>query len=264
MGGERRHREPGRRGVREGGTSLGNGRHPEVWGGPECRPRQCCRPRGLGAEGGEGARLPRGEGRRRGRDASGQGSLAGGWAPERARSGPGGVPGATAKSPARGTVRALHPFVRPPSSTTHPELGPGRVTQTLPGSAWAEPPCLGTAQRACAGGRMVKAGAGVVSRAPGLRPGGGSRRYLWRRPANSRNSSDLARLSPTQTRRPARETEAQGYQPALRRAVPGGWPVHWRGEDPRARCGPAPRGRGGVLEAVGSGRPGSLSFRGPW
>lgn len=102
----------------------------------------------------------------------------------------------------------MHPSVLPPSSTQHPKLGSGGVTQTLPGSPWSELVHLGTAQRACAGGRMVKAGAGVVSRVPGLRPGGGSRRYLWRRPANSRNSSDLARLSPTQTRRPARETEA--------------------------------------------------------
>lgn len=70
---------------------------------------------------------------------------------------------------------------------------------------------------------MVKAGAGVVSRASGLRPGGGSRRYLWRRPAKSRNSSDLARLSPTQTRRPAKETKAQagGSRPALCRLCQG-------------------------------------------
>lgn len=55
---------------------------------------------------------------------------------------------------------------------------------------------------------MVKAGAGRKSRSAGLRPGGGSRWYCWRRPANSRKSSVLARLSPTQTRRPARETKA--------------------------------------------------------
>lgn len=55
---------------------------------------------------------------------------------------------------------------------------------------------------------MVKAGAGRKSRSAGLRPGGGSRWYRWRRPANSRKSSLLARLFPTQTRRPARETEA--------------------------------------------------------
>lgn len=55
---------------------------------------------------------------------------------------------------------------------------------------------------------MVKAGAGLKSRSAGLRPAGGSRWYRWRRPANSRKSSVLARLFPTQTRRPARETEA--------------------------------------------------------
>lgn len=130
--------------------------------------------------------------------------------------------GGHSKEPSRGFL-SVHPFFLPPSSTEHPKLGSGGVTQTLPGSPWSELPGLGTAQRAWAGGRMVKARAGVVSRAAGLRPGGGSRWYLCRRPAKSRNSSDLARLSPTQTRRPAEETEAQGggSRPALCRAVPG-------------------------------------------
>lgn len=62
---------------------------------------------------------------------------------------------------------------------------------------------------------MVKAGAGRKSRSAGLRPGGGSRWYLWRRPANSRKSSVRARLFPTQTRRPTRETEALCKVPGL-------------------------------------------------
>lgn len=62
---------------------------------------------------------------------------------------------------------------------------------------------------------MVKAGAGRRSRSAGLRPGGGSRWYRWRRPANSRKSSVLAKLFPTQTRRPVRETKALCGVPGL-------------------------------------------------
>lgn len=174
-------------------------------GGPSCP----------GETGGQGIETPLGKGNWKGAESPKEQDLAqeGLW-------------GTTAKSPARAPMRgflSVRPFVLPPSSTEHPKLGPGGVTQTLPGSPWSEPLGLGTAQRAWAGGRMVKAGAGMVSRAAGLRPGGGSRRYLWRRPAKSRNSSDLAKLSPTQTRRPAEKTEARGggSRPALCRAVPG-------------------------------------------
>lgn len=75
---------------------------------------------------------------------------------------------------------------------------------------------------------MVKAGAGRKSRSAGLRPGGGSRRYRWRRPANSKKSSVLARLFPTQTRRPARETEAPCKVPGLLegRGLSTPWPRH--------------------------------------
>lgn len=82
---------------------------------------------------------------------------------------------------------------------------------------------------------MVKAGAGVVPRVAELRPGGGSRRYLCRRPENSRNSSDLARLSPTQTRQPAGD----------------------------AGCGVGAGGRGGVGGALRAGDPELSRPRGP-
>lgn len=64
-----------------------------------------------------------------------------------------------------------------------------------------------------------------MSRPAGLRPSGGSRRNLWRRPANSTNSSVLAKLSPTQTRRPSGETEARGGD--ARPALPTAWLLEW-------------------------------------
>lgn len=144
--------------------------------------------------------------------------------------------GGRRNEPCEGAMRG-RPSVLPRSSTEHPKLGAGGWGAAALGvypsaglmSLCHRPRGLGTAHRAWAGGRMVKAGAGVVSRVAGLRPGGGSRRYLWRRPANSRNSSDRARLSPTQTRRPAGETEAQagGSRPALSTAVWASRAVSW-------------------------------------
>lgn len=112
---------------------------------------------------------------------------------------------ATAESPVRGCM-SVSPTILSPSPTSPEQLSFPPPQPWGPRSARprSQRPCsLGTAHSTWADGRAVKAGAGVVSRAAALRPGGGSRRYLCRRPANSRNSSDLARLSPTQTRRPA-------------------------------------------------------------
>lgn len=135
-----------------------------------------------------------------------------------------------------------------PRGPHHPQSPPHHPPPSQARTSHSQCPCsLGTAHRAWAGGRMVKAGVGVVSRVAGLSPGGGSRRYLCRRPANSRKSSDLARLSPTQTRRPAGDTGA-GWAPGNGGgvALPAGEPGLPRplGTRPPARQGAVPAEKG--------------------
>lgn len=167
-----------------------------------------------GRGGGNGATLGRGSPGESGRGPGGTGSVMGGRAP--ALHWGGGGQGHLHRGRPWGTAHPQTPQ-RPPSPGLRPaKASParGRLPSGLPRpwefvcsagqsplSQW--PWGLGTANRAWAGGRWVKAGTGVVSR-----PGRGSRRNLWSRPVNSRNSVVLARLSPAHTRRPATGTRA--------------------------------------------------------